>query len=770
VLDLFQKGFRLGTCSIDPKSARIERLDGVSHVSPKAMEVLLCLVDRAGRLVGREELIHAGWGNDEAVREEALTRCVAELRNALGDDHHHPEYIQTVPRRGYRIIAPVNVEPEATPVPGFWGELKRRDVVRTSLAYGAFAWLSIEVASQVGSIFDLPTELLRVLVVIAVIGFPIVVSLSWAIQRTPEGLALDMPVAEGAPPLSKISARRVDYTIIVVLLVAISFLLYREFQPDSGPGGSAFSVAVLPFDNLSGHTEDEYMSDGLAEELLNLLAQTEDLDVTSRKASFYYKNKDVPLAEIVGALDVRNIVEGSVQREGEIVRFTIQLVDSESLMHRWSDTYDTTADDLLWVRDTVAREVAAELKTAITERGETMIAKDANIDRRAYMLYLRARGELRKEHSSETLASAERFLKEALSVDSDFPRAWAGLCDCYLARYIQSGSEVPWYEKGEEACRKALALDAGSPEAFTALGNLYRISGNHAESLTEFAQALTIAPNHYDAIHGLALTLQAQSNLEGAESQLRKLTRIEPGYWHGYNALGHFLYANSRYDEAADNFRRVTALDPDNSLALNNLGAARYMLGDYAGAAAAWEESVAIRASHLVLSNVGLAAYYAGDFDKAADMQTRAIVEAPEDYRIWGRLGDAERHRGMVAAADAAYGEAIRFASRAVELNASNEEALRYLSLYYSHTGDSSAAISAIERARQLQPEASRIHYFASKVYLAVGDVDRAILELDTALEKGYSRQIIDADPDLAPLRDALLPDTRAALRAARYT
>ena len=326
--EIFQSGFRLGECTVDPKLGRIEGPDGTAHVTPKAMEILLCLVMKPEQLIEREELVRAGWGSSEG-HEDALTRCIAELRHALGDRHDRPEYIQTIPRRGYRLVAPIvesghdaqeiaqagdsDREPST-----FWNELKRRDVVRTSLAYAAAAWLIIEVVSVLAQIFEMPPWTLRALVVMAVIGFPIVVALSWAFQVTPSGLAIDMPVLEDTPGRRMTAGRKVDMVIIAALLIAVSFLVYREFQPDELTPivGSENSVAVLPFDNLSDNAEDEYLSDGLAEELLNLLSQTVDLDVTSRKASFYYKGKDVPLKTIVDALGVRNIVEGSVQRSG----------------------------------------------------------------------------------------------------------------------------------------------------------------------------------------------------------------------------------------------------------------------------------------------------------------------------------------------------------------------------------------------------------------------------------------------------------------------
>ena len=730
------------------------------------MEILLRLVEAPEELIERESLMRAGWGNDSG-HEEALTRCIAELRHALGDHHDHPEYIQTIPRRGYRLVAPVHVEgatkppdPEetkgTTDSGSFWDELKRRDVVRTSLAYAAVAWLFIEVVTVIGGIFDMAPSMLRVLVIMAFIGLPIVIALSWTLQRTPEGLVLDMPVVPDGPAPMAASGRRVDMIIIVALLVAVSFLLYREFQPDAlkiiTPENS---VAVLPFDMLSDNVDDEYLGFGLAEELLNLLAQTEDLDVTSRKASFYYKDKDVPLTEIVAALNVRNIVEGSVQRSGDMIRITVQLVDGQSLTHRWSETYDTDEPDVIGIRDTVAGEIASELKTAMTPRGEEMMARDAAINRRSFMLYLKGRAELRQEHSATTLERAKAFFTDAVEIDGNFARAHAGLCDTYLAWFISSGSEKAYFDSGETACNRALVLDGNLVEVYTALGNLYRVSGHLEQAFIEFEMALTLDPEHYDAIYGNALALEAAGDLEGAEAGLRELTSIEPGYWHGYNALGHFFYANSRYAEAAYNFDRVTALNPDNALAYNNLGSAQFVQGDYAAAAESWENAVRVRPSNLVLSNIGLAAYYAGEFDKAADMQAQAITEAPEDYRLWGRLGDAQRQRGAADEAAVAYSNAMRYASRAVELNPTNEEALRYLSLYYSFTGDDDAAIQAIERAGELQPETARIHYFASKVYLNAGDLERAIKELEQALSMGYSREIAAADPDLRVVRES---------------
>ena len=762
---LFQMGFRLGECSVDPKFGQIERPDGTSNVAPKAMEVLLCLVNQPGELVEREDLIRAGWGDHPDGHEEALTRCIAELRNALGDHHDHPEYIQTVPRRGYRLVAPVEIagETQSEPQPSdgprtesFWGELKRREVVRTSIAYAAVAWLSIEAVAVLGDIFPIPVWTMQVLVITVVLGFPIAVALSWAVQKTPEGLALDMPVVTDAPASSKMSARKVDMVIIAALLLAVAILLVPKPLPDS------YSIAVLPFDNLSDNPVDDGLGDGLAEELMSLLAQTEDLEVTARKATEYYRNKDLPLSEIVRELGVGNIVEGSVQRSGDRVRITVQLIDGETLNHRWAETYDTNDVDLIRIRDTIARKIAAELRTVITDRGERMMARDAKIDSHVFMLYLQGRAQLRKEHGPETLDAAEARFEEAIEIEPDFARAWAGLCDTFLARFIQSGNEQAYYRKGEQACQRAIGLEAGGSEVYIALGNLYRLSGELDAALLEFGNALEIEPVHYEAIYGVAQTLEAQGDLVGAEVQYKDLIQIEPGYWHGYNALGHFYYGNDRYAEAGFNFRRVITLDPDNALALNNLGATQYMQGDYASAAASWEESVRIRPSSLVLSNVGLAAYYAGNFDKAAEMQRQALIEAPEDYRMWGRLGDAERQRGVVEEASKAYGEAMRFASRAIELNPSNAEALRFLSLVYSNTGDYEAAIGAIEKVRELQPESSSTNYYASKIYLNAGDIDRAYAELDEAFAKGYSKDIAEADPDLAPLMGPRTIKTKA--------
>lgn len=757
----FQTGFRLGDCSVEPRLGQIERSDGVEHVTPKAMEILLCLVTHPEDLVEREELIRAGWGGGEG-HDEALTRSIAELRHALGDHHDQPTYIQTVPRRGYRLVAPVDTQEgvgersstsrdnEPTKL-SFWAELKRREVVRNSVAYIAGAWLAIEVFSVIAPIFSLPHWMLRTLVVMAIVGVPIVMALSWALQITPSGLTIDMPVEEGATSRGRMTGRKADMIIIATLIVAVSFLTYREFRPDGKPTPE-FSIAVLPFDNLSDSLSDGYLGDGLAEELLNLLAQTADLDVTSRKASFFYKNKDVPLRTIIDTLGVRNIVEGSVQRYEERIRITVQLIDGQSLTHRWSESYDASEPDLIAVRDSIAREVASELETVITERGQAIMARDADTDRRAYLLYWQAREQLRQEHNDETLGNAERLLNEAIRIDPNFASAFAGLCDTNLAQYSVAGREQAYFTKAEEACQRALALDEGLVEVYVALGNLYRESGELTASLQEFEQALSLDPEHFDAINGIAQTLDAQGSPDAAEEKYKMLARLEPGYWQSYNAMGHFYYSQSRFAEAAFNFRRATLLAPGTAIAYNNLGAAYYMQGDYVAAVNAWEDSVEIRPSNLVLSNIGLAAYYTGDYEKAASMQQQAIDEYPEDFRIWGRLGDAHRQARNDNSAAMAYSNALLYASRAIERNPSDEETLRYLSLYYSHTGNNDAAINTIERARTLRPESSRVYYFASKVYLLAGDTKRAAQELEQALSMGYSMEIATADPDFREL------------------
>ena len=380
-------GFRLGEFDVLPLRNKIVGPNGSVHIQPKAMDVLCCLAGNKGDVVAREELLDEVWQRT-VVTDEVLTRCISELRSALGDNANNPTYIQTVPKRGYRLLASVSQQ-EATPTPttdngdseapsSFWDELKRRSVFRVGVAYAAIAWLVIEVVETIFPRLGLPDWLISFIVIGAVIGFPVACALAWTFEITSSGIEVDRPGLKRQDNPNQ-PLRRLDMLTIVAVLLAIGVVAFQFSKPVTitdptvsiDPVATATfvppeenSIAVLPFQNFSDDPGQAFFADGLAEDLITLFTKAPALRVTPRTASFFYKGKQnqIPTADIASQLKVSSILEGSVRVFQDQVIVTATLFDVASNQVLWSERYQNDLDNIFELQDTIAQTVVDQLE------------------------------------------------------------------------------------------------------------------------------------------------------------------------------------------------------------------------------------------------------------------------------------------------------------------------------------------------------------------------------------------------------------------------
>jgi TolB-like protein len=331
-----------------------------------------------------------------------------------------------------------------------FAELKRRNVFRTGVAYLALGWVVTQVTSTVAPLLHLPDWIGSVVVWIGVIGFPFVIMFSWVYELTPEGLKRESEV-DRSDSITHVTGRRLDYITIGLLVLAIGFSAFDRFVPrrnasttsseasvaaasgrpaatsnapattTAAPAASDNSIAVLPFVDMSQAKDQEYFSDGIAEELLNLLAKIPQLHVAARTSSFSFKGKEVPIPEIAKTLLVANVLEGSVRKSGDHLRITAQLVRAADGYHLWSETYDRKLDDIFTIQDEISAKVVEQLKVTLLGASPKARATDP----RAYALYLQAR-ELARQQKTEAFTQSDALYQQALVIDPRYAPAWAG--------------------------------------------------------------------------------------------------------------------------------------------------------------------------------------------------------------------------------------------------------------------------------------------------------------------------------------------------------
>jgi TolB-like protein len=548
-------------------------------------------------------------------------------------------------------------------------ELKRRNVIRMAGLYLVGAWLVTQVASTVFPAFDVPGWVLRALIIVLVLGFVPALIFSWVFELTPEGLKRDAEVKPGES-IAPSTARQIDRLIIVVLICALVYFAVDKFLLTSRRDNVAAtpatatseqvktvplaanaipeidkdpSIAVLPLVNMSSDKEQEYFSDGISEELLNLLAKVPKLRVIARTSSFSFKGKEVAIPEIARALNVAALLEGSVRKSGDKVRITVQLIRASDSSHLWSETYDRTLDDIFKVQDEIAATVADKLK--ITLLGAAPTAKP--IDPKVYPLILQAKS-LSYEGTIKGYAQAVALYQQALSIAPAEARAWDGLARAYASQ-TSLGERVPveGYALAREAADKALAIDPNDALAFAALGRItMEFDGDLPAAARHFQRALALEPANLDVLRSAALFMNWIGRQDDAIAIFEYLIAHDPANPAAYSAMTVFCYTASRWDQAIESARTELTLSHDSvgaqyfigmALLLGKSDAVAALAAMQAESSEVWRMSGLPVVYHALGREADSEAALAAFIDKHAQDQPYAIAVALA-YR-----GDADR-------------------------------------------------------------------------------------------------------------------------------
>jgi adenylate cyclase len=487
-------------------------------------------------------------------------------------------------------------------------ELERRNVVRVALAYLAGAWLLIQIADTVLPRVGFSDTAVRNVIVTLAIGFVPALILAWIFELTPEGLRRDRGAsAAGAVPVRRL----LDRAIVVMLVLAVGYFAIDKFvlapardvalieaARQEGRAGALVasygdkSIAVLPFENLSSDPEQAYFADGIAEELLNLLAQVNGLRVISRTSAFSFKGQNVDIATIARKLDVAHVLEGSVRRSGDRVRITAQLIDARTDTHLWSETFERNFDDVFAIQDEVASRVTEELEVALALGAP----RSERVDPQAYPLYLHAR-ELLNLSSEASVAEARPLFEEALAIDPAYVDAMVGLsvAHWFLADFASfvsdAAAEATHSARSDELLAQALRTAPTNVYANAVKG--YRTmleEKDRARAAHYFKTALRRNPHDVFALGGARQLLTNLGRFELARRIGEYLVHADPvGFWPHAGLADVYLRLGDA-DRAIAEMRTAIALSPAAEAAHWNLGLALLVAGDAEGALREFEQ------------------------------------------------------------------------------------------------------------------------------------------------------------------------------------
>ncbi len=439
-------------------------------------------------------------------------------------------------------------------------ELRRRNVLRAAILYIGAVWALAQGISQLGPSISAPEWSTRWFLVAACIGFPFWIAFAWFYEFTPEGLKRESEVEPHAS-IARHTGRKLDMAIIVVLAVAVVLLLADRFVAHKSVADvSDQSIAVLPFLDMSEAQDQGYFSDGVAEDILNLLTKMRPLHVAARTSSFSFKGKDVPLAEMARALHVANMLEGSVRKSGDEVRITAQLVRVSDGFQIWSQHWDRKLDDVFKIQDEIATAVASELRVRLVGKE----AEARPIDPKVYPLILQAEA-LVRQGSKTDYEQAVALFDQALSIVPDEPRAWNGLARVYLDQVILG--EAAANERApaiREAAQSALRNDPGNVAALSMLGRLAAdIDHDLPTAASYYAQALEREPGNLYAIGQASVLMLNIGRVDEALELNRYILAHDPANATEYWNLGFSLYFARQWDAAIDAFHSAGRLSSE---------------------------------------------------------------------------------------------------------------------------------------------------------------------------------------------------------------
>jgi TolB-like protein/DNA-binding winged helix-turn-helix (wHTH) protein/Tfp pilus assembly protein PilF len=530
------RNVRFGVFEADLEAGELRKHGLRLKLSEQPFQILAMLVARPGEVVSREVLRERLWPSDTFVDfDHGLNNAVMRLREVLGDSSDHPRFIETLPRRGYRFIAPVELKGTAAVHPA------QEEIVASEKAAGV---------RDVSGNSEAPLNVAP------------------------------------APHSRRFSLSRIAVLAAAVLAgsALISGITVHYVNASRGKANRSSSLVVLPLENLSGDKEQDYFADGMTDDLIANLAKIHSLRVISRSTAMAYKGTHKPLPQIATELNVDAVVEGTVMRVGNRVRITAELVQVSTDQHLWADTYESPIGDVLALQNRVSSAIVDEIRINLTKEDKERLAQKPSVSPEAYEDYLKGRYYWNKR-SGDGFEKAIGYFEEATQRDPQYALAYAGLADCYGIIGATIYGRLPASEaapKAKAAAIRALEIDPSLAAAETSLATAkFNYDWDWAGAAEGFKKAIQLDPGYSTAYQRYSLYLSAMGKFDESLQQIKKARELEPLSTSINTSIGWRLYLAREYDRAIAQLRDTLEMDPASEWAHLNLGQAYEQKGQF---------------------------------------------------------------------------------------------------------------------------------------------------------------------------------------------
>ena len=582
------------------------REDDLVPLTPKVFDILLTLVESHGQVVEKDDLMKRVWPNT-FVEEGNLTQNISLLRKALGESSGGTQFIETVPRRGYRFVAPLIRTDPAAPT----ASIETGEIISSPASDGYGASPSQTGLAEKKGVTVSSNGLRRYSAVLAGVG------------RGAPGFVLSV----GA---------------VVIAIVGVVYFAGRG-KAGVASADAIQSIAVLPFVDDVSDADAEYLNDKIAESLINSLSKLPQLRVVPRSVVAVYKGQEIDPRKVGKDLSVRAVVTGRIRRHGDIISIQADLIDLQNVAQLWGQHYDHKLSDVLLVQEDISRDIFENLRLKLNVEEKKQLE--------AYRLYLKGRNSWNKR-TEDGLLEGIRFFQQAIDIDPTYASAYAGLADCYNMLVVY-GMRQPkeGFPKAKEAAIKALEIDETLAEAHTSLAFIkFRWDWDRVETEREFEEAIKLKPSYAPAHQWYSSFLVAVERFDEAIAEAKRTEELEPLSFVASSHLGWIYYLSGQTDKAIAQCEKILELEPNSFPARRYLGLAYEQKGMYPEAIAEFQTGVKLSGSPLMLALLGHA--YAVSGKKAEARQVLADLEQLQTQRyvspytvaaIYAGLGDQER-------------------------------------------------------------------------------------------------------------------------------
>jgi TolB-like protein/Tfp pilus assembly protein PilF len=666
---------------------------------------------------------------------------------------------------------------------GFFEELKRRKVYRVAIAYIVAGWALAQGLAQVLPVFEIPNSVIRVVIALLLIGFPVALVLAWMFDITPSGIQRTPSVATQSAPSAH---RRRNLIMLAGAGIVISAAVGFFVLPRAVAHKIDKSIAVLPFENLSDEKENAYFADGVQDDILTNLSKIGDLKVISRTSVMGYRSKAPNVREIGKSLGVSTILEGSVRRSGNRVRVNVQLIDANTDEHLWANDYDRDLTDVFAIQTDLAQKIASELSAKLSPTEKAQIENKPTQNNEAYMAFMRAHDIQSSAYEDlEKLKAGEQMYEQAIKLDPNFALAYARYSQLESWIVHSFGRSAARAEKARDLAEQAMKLQPNLPESHLALGFVhYYIENDFEAAAREFEIAQRSLPNDSEVHLSLGAIQRRQGKWQESTASLEKSVELSPNETWPLQNLAFNYQLQRNWDAANKTIDRGLAIDPK-AFGLLELKAkfAIAEKGDFSVGAKLLAELDQKSLSPEMQSKIasGRVDFNLAQrkFDEAIRLAEMLPDAGLDTYpgALCGKyiaIASAKKALGDEAGAREAFLKAKKSAENDLKKNPDDASAHIRMAGVSAWLGEKDVALAEMKRAQEILPESKdafegpEITLGVAEIYTILGDPDRALPILDHLLQIPSSTTVTNLK--LSPIWDPLRKDPRFQALIDKYS